>query len=215
MMWGMDDLADRIQRFETMVRADPENDMAHFSLGSAYLDAERFSAAAASLERCLELNAEMSRAMELAGKALLAAGEKDRGIAMLQRGYEAAASRGELRVQNAIGAVLEQEGQSLPEVAEAATPSSGDFVCRSTGQPGTRLSEAPLRGPIGQWIADNISSETWQAWIQQGTKVINELRLSFARDEDQQAYEDYMVEFLGIPDDVVAEERGTKEETTA
>ncbi len=215
MMCGMDDLADRIQRFETMAKADPENDMAHFSLGSAYLEAERYADAAASLERCMELNPEMSRAMELAGQALLAAGEKDRAIAILQRGYEAAASRGERRVQNAIGDMLEREGQPLPEVEEAAIPSGGDFVCGRTGQPGTRLEEPPLRGPIGQWIVDNISSETWQAWIMQGTKVINELRLSFARDEDQQVYEDYMVEFLGIPEDVVAEERDTKEETTA
>lgn len=35
------DLAARIAQFENMVQADPENDMAHFSLGSAYAQAER------------------------------------------------------------------------------------------------------------------------------------------------------------------------------
>ncbi|MCA9296482.1 MAG: Fe(2+)-trafficking protein, partial [Phycisphaerales bacterium] len=56
----------------------------------------------------------------------------------------------------------------------------------------------PMRGPVGQWILDNISVETWSDWIGQGTKVINELRLDFSRDEDQVTYERHMCEYLGI-----------------
>ena len=44
-------------------------------------------------------------------------------------------------------------------------------------------------------------------WIGQGTKVINELRLDFSREEDQKSYEDNMIEFLSIPADVVAKDR--------
>lgn len=52
----MNDIQDKIDRFENMAMADPTNDMAHFSLGSAYLDAERFAEAAKSFKACIELN---------------------------------------------------------------------------------------------------------------------------------------------------------------
>ena len=44
----------------------------------------------------------------------------------------------------------------------------------------------------------NITTETWNDWIGQGTKVINELRLDFSREEDQDTFEQQMCEFLGI-----------------
>ena len=42
------------------------------------------------------------------------------------------------------------------------------------------------------------SQETWTEWIGQGTKVINELRLDLSREEDQEAYDQHMHEFLGV-----------------
>lgn len=65
-------------------------------------------------------------------------------------------------------------------------------------------SSPPFKGAIGAWIQENISNETWNDWIGQGTKVINELRLDFSRDEDQETYERQMYEFLGIDDDLLA-----------
>ena len=56
---------------------------------------------------------------------------------------------------------------------------------------------------IGQWIFENISAETWKQWIGQGTKVINELRLDFSRDKDQETYDQHMREFLGIDAEVL------------
>ena len=66
----MNELQDKIDRFENMANADPTNDMAHFSLGSAYLDAERFAESVTSFEACVKLNPDMTRAMELCGSAL-------------------------------------------------------------------------------------------------------------------------------------------------
>jgi Fe-S cluster biosynthesis and repair protein YggX len=51
---------------------------------------------------------------------------------------------------------------------------------------------------VGEWIQKNISAETWKTWIGQGTKVINELRLDFSRDKDQEVYDQHMHEYLGI-----------------
>ena len=66
---------------------------------------------------------------------------------------------------------------------------------------------APFRGPVGAWILENISAETWKAWIGQGTKVINELRLDFSRDRDQDVYEQHMHEYLGLDADLLARTR--------
>ncbi|MHC4809157.1 MAG: Fe(2+)-trafficking protein, partial [Planctomycetota bacterium] len=77
-------------------------------------------------------------------------------------------------------------------------------VCASTGRPGTQLEEPPLPGAIGQWILEHVSAETWRDWVDQGTKVINELRLDFSKDADQATYEQHMVEFLGVPPEVAS-----------
>jgi len=82
---------------------------------------------------------------------------------------------------------------------------SGAFVCRRTGRPGTKLPSPPLRGALGEWIFENISAETWRQWIGQGTKVINELRLDFTRDRDQEMYDQHMREYLGIDEEVLKE----------
>ena len=62
-----------------------------------------------------------------------------------------------------------------------------------------------MRGPLGEWIQQHIAAETWSDWIGQGTKVINELRLDFSREEDQAVFDQHMHEFLGIDDEVLAE----------
>ena len=192
----MNDLQDRIARFENMATADPTNDMAHFSLGSAYFDADRFAEAVTSFEACIKLNPDMTRALELTGAALIKLGNIEEAKIHLLKGYEQAAGRGERRVQDAIAEILNEASIELPTV-ESASPIA------PSGKP---LEEAPLPGAIGQWVLEHVDADTWNAWIGQGTKVINELRLDFSRKEDQQSYEGYMVEFLGIPDDVVAQD---------
>ena len=81
------------------------------------------------------------------------------------------------------------------------------FVCKRTGKPGTKMESPPFKGPVGAWLGEHVAQETWEDWIKQGTKVINELRLDFSRDEDQETYDRYMYEFLGLDDDKLAEIR--------
>ena len=78
---------DRIAQFEKMAAADPSNEMAHFSLGNAYLQAGRFAEAAQSLERCLELAREMSKAWQLCGQAQVGAGWTDKAVETLLNGW--------------------------------------------------------------------------------------------------------------------------------
>lgn len=200
----MSDTSERIAQFEHMASADPENEMAHFSLGSAYLEEGRAAEASKSLTKAIELNPEMSRAYELAGQAMINAGWTDQAVDTLNTGFQVAAGKGERKVMSGIEELLESLGRSAPEVTDESKQraenlnASGSFVCQRTGRPGHQLDSPPFRGPIGQWIYEHIASETWNEWIGQGTKVINELRLDFSREEDQDVYDRHMYEYLGI-----------------
>ena len=204
-------LDDRIAQFENMAAADPDNDMAHFSLGNAFLQAGRAAEAAKSLLRCVELNPEMSKAYQLAGEALIAAGWTDQAVETLEKGFICAAGKGDVMPRDAIAELLRSIGREPPPLAaevEAQAKKiadSGTFVCGRTGRSGTQLPGPPMRGPIGKWIHEHIAAETWQEWIDQGTKIINELRLDFSREEDQDAFDVHMCEFLGIDPELRAE----------
>jgi Fe-S cluster biosynthesis and repair protein YggX len=212
----MADLASRIAQFEKMAHDDPSNDMAHFSLGNAYLQAHRAAESARSFERCIQLNPAMSKAYQLGGQAMINAGWADKAVVTLNTGYEVAASRGDRIPQAAIADLLRSIGREPPALSKDAMDSAahadasgggggGGFIDRRTGRPGMRLPKPPFRGALGQWIHDNISAETWDAWIRQGTKVINELRLDFSREKDQETYDQHMREYLGIDEDILAQ----------
>lgn len=197
------DLDQRIAQFENMAAEDADNDMAHFSLGGAYLQAGRHAEAAASLQRCLKLNPEMSKAYQLAGEALIGSGQEDAAAELLLKGYEIASGKGDVMPRDAMAELLKKLGRELPTTVIEPAPAAADgdgFICKASGRPGTQLPESPMRGALGQWIYENISAEMWKTWIGQGTKVINEMRLDFSREEDQQVFDVQMREFLGIDD---------------
>ncbi len=202
------DINQRIAQFENMCREDPDNDMAHFSLGGAFNQAGRFDESAVSYQKCIELNPAMSKAYQLAGAALMACGQTNEAAELLRTGYVEASNRGDLMPRNAIGELLEQLGEDIPQV-EPKTPEEvhgeGAFVCQRSGRAGNQLTRPPFRGPIGEWIQQNISKETFDAWVAQGTKVINELRLDLSREEDAEMYDRNMREYLGIDEALYAE----------
>lgn len=217
------DTASRIAQFENMAQADPSNEMAHFSLGNAYVQAGRFADAAASFERCVAISPELSKAYQLAGEAHIKAGNTSRAASVLRQGHTIAAQKGDFMPKTAIANLLRSIGEEIPaDAAEGkgdvslgvnaasdkphsgAVP-EGMIICRQTGRLGTKMGRRPFKGPVGEWIAANISRETFDLWIKQGTKVINELRLDLSRDQDQVVYDQHMREFLGIDDAVLAE----------
>jgi len=201
------DIEQRIAQFENMVRegADPTNDMAWFSLGRAYAEAKRHTDSANAFVRCFELNPSMTKAYQLAGSALIEAGDHPRAIKVLTEGFQAAADRGDFMPRKAMGEMLEKLGAPVPKVeAKAVELPPGTFLCAKSGKPGHKLSRPPFKGPIGQWIYDNISKETFDEWIRQGTKVINELRLDLSRPQDSESYDRHMRDYLGIDDELVA-----------
>ena len=204
---GAMDIKDRIAQWEKMTAEAPD-DMAFFSLGGAYKDAERYADAEAAFAKAIEHNAEMSRAYQLRGQMLMKLDRADEAAAVLTEGYTIAAKRGDVMPQKAMGSLLETLGRPVPQVETADTPDAetlgeNQIIDRKTGQPGTRLADPPMRGPLGQFIYDHFSQQTWTAWIHQGTKVINELRLDFSNPEHQRVYDQQMMEWLGITQDEV------------
>ncbi|MDH3582622.1 MAG: Fe(2+)-trafficking protein [Phycisphaerae bacterium] len=203
-------LNQRIIQWENMTREDPENAMGWFSLGNAYKEAERPEEAARSLRRAIELDAGLSRAYQVLGQLLIASQADDQAAEVLTKGYVIAAERGDVMPMRAMGSLLEKIGQPVPEVARAEPAAPVDLggetvLDRRTGQPGPRLPKPPMRGPLGKFVYDNYSSPTWQDWIGQGTKVINELRLDFSIPDHQKAYDLHMMEWLGFTQEEVEE----------
>ncbi|MCK6478296.1 MAG: Fe(2+)-trafficking protein, partial [Phycisphaerales bacterium] len=146
-----------------------------------------------------------SKAYQLAGQSLVDSGDTAGAGRVLTEGYTVAAQRGDRMPMKAMGDLLAKLGLPVPQtVAAAAAPVAyeGSFTCKRTGRPGSKLGRPPFRGPVGQWIFENISSETWNAWIAQGTKVINELRLDLSTEDGAATYDRHMREYLGIDDEL-------------
>ncbi len=203
-------LKQRIAQWEKMTAEDPSNAMGWFSLGNACRDGDEPEQAARAFRKAIELDEGLSRAYQFLGHILIQQGAEDQATPILTKGYTIAAERGDVMPQRAIGALLEKINQPVPEVKSQApqVEVTGDqVVCRRTNRPGNRLPDPPMRGPIGKFVYDHYSAETWREWIGMGTKVINELRLDFGNVEHQQTYEQHMMEWLGFTmDDVNAYE---------
>ncbi len=200
----------RVDQFRRLIDQDPKNDMAYFSLGGALRDAGQIKDAADAYLKCVELNPGMSKAYQLAGECLLEAGERERAAETLKLGYTTASERGDTMPKQAIEVLLQTMNEPLPQTGAAAAPAAptGDFTDAKTGKPGTRLPRPPFRGPVGEWIAERISQESWNEWIGLGTKVINELRLDLSKDEDSAVYDYGMRRFVGLNDETHREITG-------
>lgn len=195
---------DRIEQWEKMTQEAPDG-MAWFSLGNAYQDAKRLEDAVKAWRKAIEIDSKLSRAYQSLGQTLILLARPDEADQILTKGYAVAAERGDVMPQKAMGSLLEKIGKPVPQVRDAdPVQIAGDQISdRRTGQPGTRLPDPPMRGPLGQFIYDHYSQETWREWIAMGTKVINELRLDFSNQEHQVVYEQHMMEWLGISDEDV------------
>ncbi len=204
----------RIEQFEKMTQETGGDAMGWFALGSAYKDAQRHEEAARALRKTIELDPAFSRAYQLLGQVLIAEGAEDQAAEVMTGGYTVAAERGDIMPMKAMGSLLEKIGRPVPKIQTAAPAEpvgEGMVLDRRTNQPGPRLPGPPLKGAIGQFIVDHFSQPTWAAWIAQGTKVINELRLDFSQAPHRAEYERYMMEWLGFTAEDVEAHAGTGE----
>jgi len=199
---------ERIAQWENMTQADPENSMGWLSLGTAYKEARRPDDAIEALRRAIDLDQGLSRAYQLLGQVLAQLNRQDEATSVLTTGYTTATQRGDVMPKEAMGALLKQMGQPVPQMEGKGQPleelSDVNMIAdRRTGRPGPRMDDPPMRGPLGKFIFDHFSQPTWTEWISMGTKVINELRLDFSNREHQKVYDQQMMEWLGIDEQEV------------
>jgi Fe-S cluster biosynthesis and repair protein YggX len=194
----------RIEQFRKMSEADPTNELGHFSLGKAYMDAEMTGPAIASFERVLELNPNIAKVYQLLAEALLHEKRKDEAIAQLKRGVEVATARGDMMPKNQMAKMLKDLGAAVPESAAAAAgtaqqPVGPDQVqCNRCGRVAQKMASPPFSNAQGKEIFEKICASCWREWIGMGTKVINELRLPLSDPQAQKIFDQHMREFLNL-----------------
>jgi Fe-S cluster biosynthesis and repair protein YggX len=197
----MADSASRIEQFKKMATDDPNNELGHFSLGRAYLDAGNATEAAVSLQRCLAINPKLSKAYQLLATALLKLGQRDQAIEQLTAGVKMAHERGDVMPKNDMMRQLKEMGAPVPELKSAETEKpvgEGQVVCQRCGKVGRKLPSAPFSNAQGQEIFAKICADCWREWIGMGTKVINELRLPLNDPKAQKIFDQHMMEFLNL-----------------
>ena len=204
------DTQTKITQFRQMAEADPDNELGHFSLGKAYLDAEQHADAVGPLTRTIELNPRMSKAYQLLGEALRASDRDAEAIKTLTDGVRTADAQGDRMPRSAMAKLLEELGAEVPEPPVAAKTESsatserdagaGGFQCKRCGRPGTVLDAAPFPDALGEKILANICAGCWEEWVGMGTKVINELNLELADPKAQDMYDQHLAEFLQLED---------------
>lgn len=198
----MADAAQRIEQFRKMATDDPDNELGHFSLGRALLDAGRPADAVRSFERVIALNPTHSKAFQHLGQSLLATGRRDDAIGRLTAGVIVAHARGDLMPRNEMVKMLQELGAPAPEMAEAAragpAAGEGEVLCRRCGQVKPRLAKQPFKGDFGKQVFEQVCNDCWQLAIRQGTKVINELRLPLNDPAAQRVWDQHIREFLNL-----------------
>jgi Fe-S cluster biosynthesis and repair protein YggX len=198
------DVDQRIENFRKMANDDPDNELGHFSLGKALLDAGRHADAVLSFKRVVELKESFSKAYQHLGESLHALGRDADAVSTLKTGFEVAAKRGDLMPRDAMAGLLRELGSEPPAVEVAAPKPTGpvgkDQVhCCRCGIVAPSMAAQPFKGDIGERLLANVCQGCWQEWVAMGIKVINELRLDFSHPEAGKVYDTHMIEFLQLP----------------
>jgi Fe-S cluster biosynthesis and repair protein YggX len=191
----------RIEQFRKMADADPENELGHFSLGRALLEAGQFDEAAKALQKTIALNPNIGKVYQLLADAQLRTGHRDYAIETLQTGVRTAHKRGDHMPKNEMIKMLEELGADVPQF-ESAQPDlpvgEGEVLCNRCGRVARKLPAAPFRNEQGKLIYEKICADCWREWIGMGTKVINELRLPLSDPQAQKIFDQHMMEFLNL-----------------
>jgi Fe-S cluster biosynthesis and repair protein YggX len=197
-------LDQRIQVFRNMVAADPENELANFSLGKLLFEKGDLAGAEPALRKALSLNPRISAAIQVLGELLARTGRREEAIEVLSRGVETAHQKGEYQPRNRMQEILRSLGVEPPDPeararAAPAAESTGGWSCRRCGLDNPRLERPPFKSPVGQQIFDSICVSCWDEWKKQmSVKVINEYRLNLATEQGAKIYDQHLREFLGL-----------------
>jgi Fe-S cluster biosynthesis and repair protein YggX len=198
----MSETNDRIERFRTMAEADPQNELGHFSLGRALMDAGRYGEAVESLRRAISINKNLSKAYQLVAQCQVKENQQGEAVATLTEGVKVADARGDMLPRNEMVEMLKSLGAAVPELksggAAAMAVGEGQVMCKRCGKIGPKLPSQPMRNEMGKLVFEHICAPCWREGIGMGTKVINELRLDLSDPRAQQIWEQNIREFLNL-----------------
>lgn len=90
-------MSDRIDQLLAMLRRGQDSALLRFSLGSEYLNQERFEAAAEHLRAAVQQDAGYSAAWKLLGRALLSLGRTEDARAVYASGITVANANGDIQ----------------------------------------------------------------------------------------------------------------------
>lgn len=191
---------DRIAQFRKMANDDPNNELAHFSLGRALADANQHDEAVESFKKAIDLNPNISKVYHLLAASLLKLNERQAAITALIAGVKVADARGDHLPRREMAALLGELGAPVPEAPQQqqVAVSEGQVRCKRCGQLGPKLAKPPFRNEFGQAIYENICTACWREAIGMGTKVINELRLPMSDPQAQKIWDQHIREFLNL-----------------
>lgn len=196
---------ERLQRFRDMAAADPDNELAHFSLGKVYFEMRDLPNSEKSLRRTLELNPRHSVAHRILGQVLMETGHRDEAASLLKAGVLLAHQKGEFQPRNQMQDLLRAMGVEPPDPVKEDRArkggAPGPFTCQRCGQPNPPMEEAPFENALGARIKEKICQDCWREWIGMSIKVINEYRLNLASEQGAQVFDFHMKEFLGLSDE--------------
>lgn len=203
---------ERIEQFRKMAKANPEDDLAHFALGQALLEADRAAEAVPVLRHVIKMNAGYSKAYTLLGEAQERTSDLEGALTTWEQGYSAAINRGDLMVANdlkrrlsahgispQVDALVIVDGDGPADPDAGREPGEDEVRDHRTGRIGKKLGFDPFPDEVGAWIETHISRESWDAWMEMSIKVINELRLDLGDPDAQRTYDEQMQAFLNLP----------------
>lgn len=200
----MADANERIERFKNMADADPQNELGHFSLGRALMDAGRHAEAIDPLKRALSINPNLSKAYQMIGQCQVQLGRPNEAVATMTEGVKIADARGDVLPRNEMVELLKGLGAAVPELKGGAAGGApvqageGEVLCRRCGQLKPRMDRQPFRSDFGKLIYENTCAACWREAIGMGTKVINELRLDLSDPRAQKVWDQNIREFLNL-----------------
>ena len=199
----MADANARIEQFRKMASDDPNNELGHFSLGRALLDAGEFAEATYSFDRAIAINPNLSKAYQLAAAALLKLDRREQAVERLTAGVKIADARRDVMPRNEMTKMLQDLGAPVPELtsvtpAAALAVGEGQVQCKRCGRVQPRLPGPPMRNAFGKEVYENICPDCWREAIGQGTKVINELRLPMNDPQASKVWDQHIREFLNL-----------------
>ena len=198
----MSDPNARIEQFRKMAEADPDNELGHFSLGKAYLDAGMNRPGHRVVPTRPGIESQHRQGLSIARHRAAEGKPQTRGDRASDPGIRSCRRPRRHDAQNEMIANAQgpRRARSRPRGAAPQQPGRrGAGRCAiAAARSARKMASPPFSNAQGKLIYEKICADCWREWIGMGTKVINELRLPLSDPQAQKIFDQHMREFLNL-----------------